>query len=69
MTRCKRLRRSPPSSALLALAVGLHHRQTVLASYLVAWTAACAIRVGALAVFFTAYLVRAGWTHHPRGLC
>jgi hypothetical protein len=37
--------------------------RTVFASYLVAWTVIAAIPVGALAVLFTAYLVRAGWTH------
>jgi hypothetical protein len=42
--------------------------RTAFASYLVAWTVVCAIPVGALAVLFTAYLVRAGWTHDLRGL-
>ena len=51
------------------VAVGLQvDPRTALASYLVAWTAVCAIPVGALAVLFTAYLVRAGWTHDLRGL-
>jgi hypothetical protein len=41
---------------------------TMLASYLVAWTAVSAIAIGALAVLFTSYLVRGGWTedlHEP----
>ena len=42
--------------------------RTAFASYLVAWTVVCAIPVGALAVLFTAYLVRAGWTHDLRGI-
>jgi hypothetical protein len=36
--------------------------KTMLASYLVAWTAVSAIPIGALAVLLTSYLVRAGWT-------
>jgi hypothetical protein len=42
--------------------------KTALASYLTAWYAVSAIPVGALAVLFTSYLVRAGWTrelHEP----
>jgi hypothetical protein len=35
---------------------------TALASYLTAWIAVSAIPIGALAVLFTSYLVRAGWT-------
>ena len=37
--------------------------KAAFASYLVAWTAVSAVPIGALAVLFTAYLVRAGWTH------
>jgi hypothetical protein len=37
--------------------------RTAFASYLVAYIVISAIPVGALAVLFTAYLVRAGWTH------
>lgn len=40
----------------------------MLASYLVAWTAISAIPIGAIAVLFTSYLVRGGWTpdlHEP----
>lgn len=45
------------------LAVGLLiDPRTVHASYLVAWVAVSAIPIGALAILFTAYLVRAGWT-------
>ncbi len=36
--------------------------KTMLASYLTAWAALSAIPIGALAVLFTSYLVRAGWT-------
>ena len=39
-----------------------------LASYLTAWFAVSAIPIGAIAVLFTSYLVRAGWTrdlHEP----
>jgi len=36
--------------------------KTMLASYLTAWAALSAIPIGALAVLFTTYLVRAGWT-------
>jgi hypothetical protein len=36
--------------------------RTMMASYLVAWTAASAIPIGALAVLMISYLVRAGWT-------
>ena len=51
------------------LAVGLWiDPKTALASYLVAWTAIGAIPIGALAVLFTTYLVRAGWTHDLHGL-
>src|SRR5262249_53087938 len=41
--------------------------KTVFASYLVAWTEISAVPIGALAVFFTIYLVRAGWTHDLHG--
>ncbi len=58
-------------SASIAAAIGfgglagglLIDPTTVFASYLVAWIVISAIPVGALAVLFTAYLVRAGWTH------
>lgn len=51
------------------LAIGLLiDPRTTFASYLVAWVAISAIPVGALAVLFTAYLVRAGWTHDLRDL-
>lgn len=36
--------------------------RTMLASYLTVWVAASAIPIGAIAVLFTSYLVRAGWT-------
>ena len=36
--------------------------KTMLASYLAAWVAVGAVPIGALAVLFTSYLVRAGWT-------
>jgi len=36
--------------------------RTAFASYLVAWIVVSAISTGALAVLFTSYLVRAGWT-------
>jgi hypothetical protein len=42
--------------------------KTALASYLTVWYALSAIPIGALAVVFTSYLVRAGWTrelHEP----
>ncbi|HEY2417248.1 MAG TPA: hypothetical protein VGH84_04970, partial [Steroidobacteraceae bacterium] len=42
--------------------------KTMLASYLVAWTAVSAVAIGALAVLLTSYLVRGGWTddlHEP----
>jgi hypothetical protein len=42
--------------------------KTALASYLAAWYALSAIPIGAIAVLFTSYLVRAGWTrelHKP----
>ena len=42
--------------------------KTAFASYLVAWTVISAIPIGALAVLFTTYLVRAGWTHDLHGL-
>jgi hypothetical protein len=54
---------------IAGLAVGLWiDAKTAFASYLVAWTVIGAIPVGALAVLFTTYLVRAGWTHDLRGL-
>jgi hypothetical protein len=37
--------------------------KTMLASYLAAWTAVSAISIGALAMLFTSFLVRGGWTH------
>jgi hypothetical protein len=37
--------------------------RTALASYLTVWFAASSVPIGALAVLFTSYLVRAGWTH------
>jgi len=37
--------------------------KTALASYLAVWFAASSVPIGALAVLFTSYLVRAGWTH------
>lgn len=54
---------------IAGLAVGLWiDPKTAFASYLVAWTAVSAIPIGALAVLFTTYLVRAGWTHDLREL-
>ena len=48
---------------LVACAIGLLiDARTMLASYLVAWTAVSSISIGALGVIFTSYLVRAGWT-------
>ncbi len=60
---------------LIGLAVGvaglvlglLFDPKSAFASYLVAWTAVSAIPIGALAVLFTTYLVRAGWTQDLRG--
>jgi hypothetical protein len=54
---------------IAGLAIGLWiDAKTAFASYLVVWTAIGAIPIGALAVLFTTYLVRAGWTHDLRGL-
>jgi hypothetical protein len=54
---------------IVGLSVGLWiDAKTAFASYLVAWTAVGAIPIGALAVLFTTYLVRAGWTHDLRAL-
>ncbi|HVV61494.1 MAG TPA: hypothetical protein VHD14_07030 [Pseudolabrys sp.] len=48
---------------LLGCLLGLFlDARTMFASYLAAWTAVSAIPIGALAVLFTTYLVRAGWT-------
>jgi len=68
--------RSSRRLTLTGLAVGcvglviglLLDAKTALASYLVAWTAVSAIPIGALAVLFTTYLVRAGWTQDLRAL-
>jgi hypothetical protein len=53
----------------LGCAIGLMiDPKTALASYLTAWYALSAIPIGAIAVLFTSYLVRAGWTrelHKP----
>src|ERR1044072_3707845 len=52
----------------LALAAGLMiDRRATLAAYLVAWIALRAIRIGALVVLMTSYLVRRQWTEalHP----
>src|SRR6185437_3283611 len=44
-------------------AIGLYFEpKTILASYLVAWTAVSAVPIGAIAVLATTYLVRGGWT-------
>jgi hypothetical protein len=40
--------------------------RTMLASYLVTWFAVSAIPIGALAVLFTSWLVRGGWTRDLR---
>src|ERR1700749_1099341 len=37
--------------------------RTALASYLAVWFAVSSVPIGALAVLFTSYLVREGWTH------
>ena len=62
-----RSRKAAPIAAAIGfggLAFGLLiDPRTAFASYLVAWIVISAIPVGALAVLFTAYLVRAGWTH------
>jgi hypothetical protein len=66
------VRRALPFAAVagfLGCGVGLLiDPKTMLASYLAAWIAASAVPVGAIAVLFTSFLVRAGWTrdlHEP----
>lgn len=66
------LRKMGVSAALLGLAgcaLGLLiEPRAMLASYLVGWIAVSAIPIGALAVLFTSWLVRGGWTrdlHEP----
>jgi hypothetical protein len=69
MTDLRRLTLSAALVGIAGLTVGLWiDARTAFASYLVAWTAIGAIPIGALAVLFTTYLVRAGWTHDLRGL-
>jgi hypothetical protein len=53
--------------ACLAMGLWIDAKMT-LASYLVAWVTVSAIPIGALAVLFTTYLVRGGWTHDLRDL-
>lgn len=66
------LERSLPAAAAIGFAgcgLGLLiDPKTMLASYLTAWSVVSAVSIGALAVLFTSYLVRAGWTedlHEP----
>ena len=64
MTKLHRLASIGAVIGFAGLTVGLLiDPKTAFASYLVAWTAVSAVPIGALAVLFTAYLVRAGWTH------
>jgi len=57
------------AAGLAGLLAGLlFDPKTAFASYLVAWTAMSAVPIGALAVLFTTYLVRAGWTPDLRFL-
>ncbi len=52
----------------LGCAVGLLlDPKTALASYLTAWFAVSAIPIGAIAVLFMSYLVKAGWTRDLHG--
>jgi hypothetical protein len=52
------------AAAFIACALGLLIApRAVLASYLAVWFSVSAIPIGAIAVLFTAYLVRGGWTH------
>ena len=59
-----------PSRLMICILIGfagcaaglLIDAKTMLASYLTAWIALSAIPIGALAVLFTSYLVRGGWT-------
>lgn len=57
------------AAGFLGCAIGLLiDPKTALASYLTAWYAIGSIPIGAIAVLFTSYLVRAGWTrelHKP----
>jgi len=63
MTRLRKIASLGAAIGLGGLVVGLWiDPRTALASYLVAWTAMSAVPIGALAILFTAYLVRAGWT-------
>lgn len=64
MTKLHRLASIGAVIGFAGLTVGLLiDPKAAFASYLVAWTAVSAVPIGALAVLFTAYLVRAGWTH------
>ena len=64
MTRSRKAASTAAVIGFGGLAIGLLiDPRTVFASYLVAWMVISAIPMGALAVLFTAYLVRAGWTH------
>jgi hypothetical protein len=69
MTELRKITLIAALLGIAGLAVGLWiDAKTAFASYLVAWTAIGAIPIGSLAVLFTTYLVRAGWTHDLRGL-
>lgn len=69
MTELRKITIAAALLGITGLAVGLWiDAKTAFASYLVAWTAISSVPIGALAVLFTSYLVRAGWTHDLRGL-
>ncbi len=69
MTQTRKMTLIGCAVGLAGLLIGLlFDPKTALASYLVAWTAVSAIAIGALAVLFTTYLVRAGWTQDLRWL-
>jgi hypothetical protein len=69
MTRTPKLTLVGLAIGLAGLLIGLlFDPKTAFASYLVAWTAVSAIPIGALAILFTTYLVRAGWTQDLRWL-